>query len=387
MSIKFENLSDANLVIDRVYSSNGSANASGDVLSKLMHVAAFGGFRKRKCKSSSDIAYIVLESTQKQIDWIDEINIETGNVTYFGDNRTPGHELHDTSNKGNEILRDIFNLVSMQQRSKVPPFFYFESSGGRDRRFIGLLVPGDYRIPEEDQLVAIWRNKEKERYQNYKATFTILNESVIEKRWLNDLLDGNGFESKFAPKSWLEWQKIGIAKPLMSKRVVSFRNRSEQLPHSDFEMEQLTRIHSYFINKYNFERCAIKIVEMMDRNIHNCQHTRFVRDGGRDAIGQYRIGQLVDGVDVEFSLEAKCYNPDKSEVGVKDMSRLISRLKFRQFGILVTTSYVGKQAYIEVKEDQHPIIIISGGDIIKILFSSGIKTKKELDDWLSQFDC
>ena len=44
MSIKFEYLSDANLVIDRVYSSNGSANASGDVLSKLMHVAAFGGF-------------------------------------------------------------------------------------------------------------------------------------------------------------------------------------------------------------------------------------------------------------------------------------------------------------------------------------------------------
>ena len=68
------------------------------------------------------------------------------------------------------------------------------------------------------------------------------------------------------------------------------------------------------------------------------------------------------------------------------MSRLISRLKFRQFGILVTTSYVGKQAYIEVKEDQHPIIIVSGGDIIKILYSSGIKTKNELDDWLSQFD-
>jgi hypothetical protein len=55
-------------------------------------------------------------------------------------------------------------------------------------------------------------------------------------------------------------------------------------------------------------------------------------------------------------MEAKCYSPNHS-VGVHEMSRLISRIKHRQFGALVTTSYVNNQAYKEVKEDQHPILI------------------------------
>jgi hypothetical protein len=33
--------------------------------------------------------------------------------------------------------------------------------------------------------------------------------------------------------------------------------------------------------------------------------------------------------------------------GVREMSRLISRLRHRQFGVLVTTSYVDNQAYRE----------------------------------------
>ncbi|MCP1762460.1 O-acetyl-ADP-ribose deacetylase (regulator of RNase III) [Bradyrhizobium japonicum] len=36
-------------------------------------------------------------------------------------------------------------------------------------------------------------------------------------------------------------------------------------------------------------------------------------------------------------LEAKCYGSGNS-VGVREMSRLISRLRHRQFGVLVTTS-------------------------------------------------
>ena len=32
-------------------------------------------------------------------------------------------------------------------------------------------------------------------------------------------------------------------------------------------------------------------------------------DGGRDAIGRYRVGPLSDPVEMEFALEAKCYSP------------------------------------------------------------------------------
>ena len=67
--------------------------------------------------------------------------------------------------------------------------------------------------------------------------------------------------------------------------------------------------------------------------------------GGRDAIPTYRVGPLADRIALDFALEAKCYALVNG-VGVKELSRLLSRLRHRQFGILVTTSFLGHQAHI-----------------------------------------
>jgi len=64
------------------------------------------------------------------------------------------------------------------------------------------------------------------------------------------------------------------------------------------------------------------------------------------------------------------------------MSRLISRLRYRQIGVLVTTSYVGPQAYHEVREDGHPIVILTGIDIVSILRRCGISTPDGVRRWL-----
>lgn len=106
------------------------------------------------------------------------------------------------------------------------------------------------------------------------------------------------------------------------------------------------------------------------------------RDGGRDAIGYYRIGDGASAVLVEFALEAKCYSL-KNSVGVKEISRLISRLRHRQFGILVTTSFVATQAYKEIREDEHPIVIICARDISKLLMRYGINDLSAIDKWLN----
>ena len=94
-----------------------------------------------------------------------------------------------------------------------------------------------------------------------------------------------------------------------------------------------------------------------------------------------RVGLATGGVELEFALEAKRYSLNNS-VGVKETSRLISRIKHRQFGIFVTTSFVGDQAYKEIIEDQHPIVVISGKDIVDILISAGINSVDILNDWL-----
>jgi hypothetical protein len=62
----------------------------------------------------------------------------------------------------------------------------------------------------------------------------------------------------------------------------------------------------------------------------------------------------------------------------------ISRLRHRQFGILVTTSYLDVYAYKEIKEDQHPVIVIAGADIVDLLRRNGLTTKEEVGTWLKK---
>ena len=51
----------------------------------------------------------------------------------------------------------------------------------------------------------------------------------------------------------------------------------------------------------------------------------------------------------------------------------------------MTTSYVHKQAYQEVIEDGHPILIVSASDIARILRNSSIMST-DIDAWLTSLD-
>ena len=52
--------------------------------------------------------------------------------------------------------------------------------------------------------------------------------------------------------------------------------------------------------------------------------------------------------------------------------------------MLVTTSYIGKQAFAEIVEDNHPIIFITGKDIVDILIKSGINNEPILKNFLQK---
>lgn len=125
----------------------------------------------------------------------------------------------------------------------------------------------------------------------------------------------------------------------------------------------------------------------MDNNFQKFNLTRPWRDGGRDAIGIYAIqsGSAINyPLRMECALEAKCYGTNTS-VGVKEISRLISRIRYRQFGIMITTSFVDKQAYSEVVEDGHPILIVTAADIARILINNSIN-KENIESWLISID-
>ena len=106
------------------------------------------------------------------------------------------------------------------------------------------------------------------------------------------------------------------------------------------------------------------------------------RQNRRDAVGEYRIGTPNDYITVEFAMEAKC-NALANGCGIRASSRLISRLRHRQFGVFVTTSYLAEQAYKEVREDKHPVLVISAKEIVEILALRGLHTPDDVSKWLA----
>jgi hypothetical protein len=94
-----------------------------------------------------------------------------------------------------------------------------------------------------------------------------------------------------------------------------------------------------------------------------------------------RPGEAKEGMPPE-SFRERLLEIARTYLGVKETSRLISRLRYRQFGIFVTTSYVSLQAYKEIKEDGHPVLIISSGDIARLLVDNGYGTTEDVQQWL-----
>lgn len=374
------------IFVDCLYQGSRNGNASDDPLHVLLPVSNQGGFRIIGTREQPKL--IVMTTSLNDPDWPDEIDRETGLLTYFGDNKKPGHELHDTPRYGNTLLKYVFEHThgDPSDRQKVPPILVFARAGEwRDVIFLGLAVPGAPNVDANDDLVAVWKLRDGNRFQNYRAKLTILDVPVIQPDWINEIAAGNPLGAS-CPEYWRDWIARGVYKPLKAPRAIEHRTREEQLPNDARGITFVERIHGYFSeDHFRFEACAARIAELMLPGIAgNMDLTRAVRDGGRDATGKYRIGEGPSAVLVDFSLEAKCYSPTKS-VGVKELSRLISRLRHRQFGILVTTSFVGGQAYKEIKEDQHPIVIISGADMVRLLVRHGVADIQALNAWLSEF--
>lgn len=396
----FDSLSSAPLVVDAIYEGGNAGNVSDDPISKLLPgTGNQGGFRVAGAKANRK--WIVLYTSGEDVDWPDNLDTLTGEFTYYGDNKTPGHELHDTARGGNSLLAEIFASASdSESRNRVPPIFIFKKSptpnSSRSVQFLGLAVPGTRSGQSTDNLVALWRSAEGQRFQNYRATFTVLDAATLSRNWLVQLQAGVD-ESDINPPTWKTWRAKGLIRPLVALPNSLTRTADQQKPSNESERTLLNGIWNHFGKEkdghrgaYAFEHFAAWIFSLTDSRVVIDEVTRRSVDHGRDAVGHYKLGLGSDPVIVEFALEAKCYDPGLADgkantVGVKETSRLISRLLHRQFGVLVTTSVVGEQAYKEIREDRHPVILISGGDIVRILVANGISTSEALSNKLEEF--
>ncbi len=399
MKISFEDLESADLIVDCICEGGTEHHDMRDEpLRKLFpKCETGGGFRSNlRTDGTGKIAYVVLFTSMSELEWPDYIDEETGIFRYYGDNREPGRKLNETPKGGNKLLEEVFNtLNSGESLEDIPPFFVFKKTGnGWDRKFLGLAAPGNPNIKPDDDLVAIWRTMDGERFQNYKAYFTILDtaEEPISHKWFESLIEDHENNLQYAPNAWKEFIKKGRKgiKALKSPIIPKIPTTKEQLGcNGDKEGRKCVDIiyNHYDGNATGFEACAIKLISMMDSNFCNIELTPPRRDGGRDAIGEYQInvgGNSKTELKIDFSMEAKCFGQNTG-VNVHHMARLISRIRNRQFGIFITTSYFGNQVYKELFEDKHPILLINASDIAELLRLNKINSKN-IHEWLDDID-
>src|ERR1700741_3347275 len=105
--IEFESLCTADLIVDAIY--EGQSQLASDPVSRLLPGCGnMGGFRLSG--KGQDKQFVALFTTGQEKDWPDRIDLNTGQFTYYGDNRTPG-ELHKTPLGGNRVLKRVFDLL------------------------------------------------------------------------------------------------------------------------------------------------------------------------------------------------------------------------------------------------------------------------------------
>ena len=113
----FSALPTADLVIDAAYEGCTKGNAADDVLGKLIPGAGNqGGFRAVGSWDAPRL--VILYSSMDDPDWPDFIDVYTGVFTYFGHNKRPGFDLHDTPRRGNKLLQSMLRHPARYRQTR-----------------------------------------------------------------------------------------------------------------------------------------------------------------------------------------------------------------------------------------------------------------------------
>ena len=122
--IPFEELTSCDLDVDATYEGGIKGNTGDDPINRLVGGGNQGGFRYVGSPRERTLKLCVLYSELADPDWPDELRVETGAFIYYGDNKRPGHELHDTQRSGNLILRNLFEDLHNQKQDRSSAYLH-----------------------------------------------------------------------------------------------------------------------------------------------------------------------------------------------------------------------------------------------------------------------
>ena len=95
--------------------------------------------------------------------------------------------------------------------------------------------------------MAIWRNRDGARFQNYRSTFTVLDTNPVSRTWLSGVIAHNPTHA--APLAWTEWVNGRTVRALLAPPTTQHRTRAQQLPHQSDDVALLQALWAHFQNR------------------------------------------------------------------------------------------------------------------------------------------
>jgi hypothetical protein len=110
-------------------------------------------------------------------------------------------------------------------------------------------------------------------------------------------------------------------------------------------------------------------------------------DHGTDFVGRLTIGEGFSSTRVVVLGQAKCEKINSPTGGVH-VARTVARLRRGWVGIYVTTSYFSESVQREVLEDQYPIVLVHGLELVRtvdqLMSKTGVSQIGEFLDLINQ---
>ncbi|MFF3559962.1 restriction endonuclease [Streptomyces sp. NPDC002574] len=321
----------------------------------------------------------------EQTPWHDVFNMDSGHVRYFGDHKA-GMSVAPGTTTGNAALLEDFAAHqgrTPEQRAASTPLLLFRtvSRSGKTKghvEFCGLGV-----IERAERLVQ-WGGPEHTTFINYVYDIALIDltneDDEVCWEWIHSRRDESVSDERalgLAPRAWREWVLHGnSALPRLRRRVARAKVTKvpEQRPKAaTTEAKDLELIYKYFDGrKHDFEAVASAVAARVLRGTGNSYLegwlTRRSGDGGADFVGRLDLGSGLAGTSLVVLGQAKCVKPD-SLITAEQIARVVARLRRGWIGVYVTTGAYSVAAQTEMVEDQYPIVLINGLDLVQALRS------------------
>jgi len=315
--------------------------------------------------------------------WHDEFDLDHGHVRYYGDHKATTVGIPGVT-PGNKALLEEWRFhsgTSHADRERAAPLLVFRTTSvefeGEIRHQGFVEFCGAALIERLEHIVQ--RDPQTGRsFPNIVLDLAIVEGDagdVIDMRWIDDRRDPRLSAAqalRYAPTSWKRWVKEGRTSiPRIRRRVLSsrVRSREDQMPPAGSQSEaDLQAIYNFFnIRKHAFELLAAQVTAEVLRRSGSTYNagwlTRSGGDGGVDFVGRLDVGSASANTPVVVLGQAKCISPESS-ISPDQVARVVARLRRGWIGVFVTTGSFSKQAQVEVVDDQYPLVLIAGKQLV-----------------------